>query len=163
MKFTTLPKNGASWRDPLIYSFNTELASPTDVEFTIFDTMRNMTLGTVRLSGVTRGSFDIAPYVRQVATLTPQMADTMKIVASPSTACIVVSSGEVSSVEQFYFRTAIDSPRNSEPKARSIKVCRPSRFTTTRGTTSIPMVLHVPAKALKTNFAKHASCLKTPL
>lgn len=124
MKFTTLPKNGASWRDPLIYSFNTELETPSDVEFTIFDTMRNMTLGTVRLSGVTRGSFDIAPYIRQVATLTPQMAQTMNIVASPSTACIVVSSGEVSSVEQFYFRTAIDTtffaPLSSPPTRATI-------------------------------------------
>ena len=53
MKFTSLPKNGSSWYDQLLYGIDTELSEPTDVEISIQSISGNVEYGTMRLYGVT--------------------------------------------------------------------------------------------------------------
>ena len=64
MKFTLLPEAYSSFREPLIYAFTTEDATPRDVEIKIIDCADNKVIGRKRLYGVSSGEVDIAPYLR---------------------------------------------------------------------------------------------------
>ena len=69
MNFVSIPNNGSSWQESLIYSFETADAQPQDIEVEICDVGANSLLGTKRLYGVASGSIDIAPYLRSVCDL----------------------------------------------------------------------------------------------
>lgn len=45
MKFTNIPKNGASWSGELLYSFATELAEPGDVQVIVRNAETDAELG----------------------------------------------------------------------------------------------------------------------
>ena len=63
MKFTSIPENGLSWHDALLYAFDTE-GGARDVTMVIRDAINDCTIGTMRLYGVTQAEVDIAPYLR---------------------------------------------------------------------------------------------------
>lgn len=67
MKFTSIPEAYSSFREPLIYAFNTESATPHDVELKIINRTTGEEIGRKRLYNVTSGEVDIAPYLRSAA------------------------------------------------------------------------------------------------
>lgn len=69
MKFTSLPPNGSSWQEPLIYIFDTESPTPQDLLVEILDLESKRVLATKRLYGVTVAQIDVAPYLRSLCDL----------------------------------------------------------------------------------------------
>jgi hypothetical protein len=67
MRFISIPQNGMSWSDRLIYSFATGLDEPTDVDIEIFDIDANQLIARKRLYSVTYSDVDIAPILRSIA------------------------------------------------------------------------------------------------
>lgn len=64
MKFTTQPENLTPVDAGLVYAFDTESDEPRDVQVAIIEYDSDEVVGRQMLCGVTKGSFDIAPYVR---------------------------------------------------------------------------------------------------
>lgn len=109
MKFVTIPQNGASWSEKLLYTFDTESTEQSDMLFEIVDADSQATIGAVGLRGVISGSFDIAPYIRQrlVGELAqPSLLATM--MRSRAAINVVVRCGEVESDARIFFRAAYD-------------------------------------------------------
>ena len=48
MRFVSIPTNGSSWQEPLVYSFETEDALPADILVEIRDIGSNSVLATKR-------------------------------------------------------------------------------------------------------------------
>ena len=67
MKFTSLPEAYSSFREPLLYAFDTQSSREQEVEIKITNKTTGELLGTKRLYGVTKGEVDIAPYLRSAA------------------------------------------------------------------------------------------------
>ena len=61
MKFTSIPDTYSSYREPLIYAFDTESTTPRDVELKIINRSTGEEIGRKRLYNVTSGEVDIAP------------------------------------------------------------------------------------------------------
>lgn len=66
MKFTLLPKTYSSYREPLIYEFDTQ-AAPADVEVRVVEATTGEVIGRKMLYGVSTARVDIAPFVRRAA------------------------------------------------------------------------------------------------
>lgn len=66
MKFTLLPKTYSSYREPLIYEFDTQTA-PADVEVRVVEATTGEVIGRKMLYGVSTARVDIAPFVRRAA------------------------------------------------------------------------------------------------
>ncbi|MBO7330792.1 MAG: hypothetical protein J6U52_03265 [Alistipes sp.] len=64
MKFTKIPEAHSSFRDMLVYGFDTEAAAH-DVELKIINADTGETIATKRLYGISQGEVDIAPYLRR--------------------------------------------------------------------------------------------------
>ena len=64
MKFTKIPEAHSSFRDKLVYGFDTEAAAH-DVELKIINADTGETIATKRLYGISQGEVDIAPYLRR--------------------------------------------------------------------------------------------------
>jgi hypothetical protein len=109
MIFVSIPDNGSSWRDRLLYSFATESEQQQDVEVEILNTTTGSVLGSMRLYGVTQGVVDIAPYVRPHVSMkfmeTTRQAD-LKL--SPSAISVVVRINGVESEARVFFRSQFD-------------------------------------------------------
>lgn len=109
MKFVTIPQNGESWNDELIYEFLCSDEEPRDVRFEIMDGNRSELIGELLLHGVTGGSFNIAPYIRRhlLAKLVqpPRQAT---LVPSPAAINVVVRSGELVAPKRLFFRAPFD-------------------------------------------------------
>ena len=69
MRFVSIPTNGSSWQEPLVYNFETDDAQPADVLVEIRDIGSNSVLATKHLYAVVSGEVDIAPYLRSVCDL----------------------------------------------------------------------------------------------
>lgn len=109
MKFTQLPKDGASWQETLRYQFSTENTEPENLVVEIIDETLQQTIATVNLYATTKGDIDIAPYLRDRLKLTPATS-TRAIILSKSPSAITVSvvvNGVKSDVRHF-FRAAHD-------------------------------------------------------
>ena len=76
MKFTSIPEAYSSFREPLIYAFDTESTTPHDVELKIINRTTGEEIGRKRLYNVTTGEIDIAPYLRSAARPTLPVAIT---------------------------------------------------------------------------------------
>ncbi len=63
MKFTSIPEALRSFREPLLYAFDTE-QEPHDVEVKIIDADSDTLVAVKRLYGVSEAEIDIAPYLR---------------------------------------------------------------------------------------------------
>lgn len=64
MKFTKIPEAHSSFRDKLVYGFDTEAAAH-DVELKIINADTGETIAAKRLYGISQGEVDIAPYLRR--------------------------------------------------------------------------------------------------
>ena len=64
MKFTSIPESFMSFREPLLYAFDTQTEAH-DVEVKIKNAKTDQVLGRKLLYGVVTGEVDIAPYLRQ--------------------------------------------------------------------------------------------------
>lgn len=104
MKFTNIPKNGASWNDKLLYSFSTELEQPSDVVVVVRDVDTGAILGEMRLYSVTEATVDISSIIRRSVSLEPPIASSPTIVVSPSLCHVVVEVEGVASPDLLLFR-----------------------------------------------------------
>ena len=64
MKFTKIPEAHSSFRDKLVYGFDTEAAAH-DVELKIINADTGETIATKRLYGISQGEVELAPYLRR--------------------------------------------------------------------------------------------------
>lgn len=120
MKFVSIPSYGASWREPLIYSFSTETSEAMDVVVEILEASTQELLGQMRLYGVTKGMVNIAPYVARRASLAPiNRASGLAVMQSPSAVAVVVRINGVYSEKRLFFRAAF-SPDMSMSLSRAI-------------------------------------------
>lgn len=109
MKFVTIPQNGASWNEELIYEFLCSDAAPRDVRFEIINDDRSELIGELVLRGVTGGSFNIAPYVRRY--LLPKLAQPPQqatLIPSHAAINVVVRSDELVAPKRLFFRAPFD-------------------------------------------------------
>lgn len=108
MKFTSLPKNGASWYDKLLYGIDTELTEPSDVEISIQSASGNVEYGKMRLYGVTTAEFNIAPYLLNSSDIKPYISRIgIMNVSRPSLDVKVVANG-VESESRILSRTPFE-------------------------------------------------------
>ena len=109
MKFTSMPADGASWREPLVYRFSTEEVVPQDVSVSIIDAASGTVYGSLKLYGVVKGEVDIAPYIAKNASLTP-IWNSRSLAVSRSTSAkrVVVSINGMTSMERLFFRSKFD-------------------------------------------------------
>lgn len=107
MNFKTIPKNGASWRKPLVYEVElTEDDGQVDIE--IYDHISAQVIGGVRLYAQGVVEVDIAPYIRSMLPKNSSLQDTSEIINISQDACRV--SLRVSDVEtepRLFFREDI--------------------------------------------------------
>lgn len=109
MKFTQLPKDGASWQEPLRYKFSTESTEPENLKVEIRDETLQQTIATLNLYATTTGDIDIAPYLRDRLRLTPITSIRAILLAiSPSAIAVSVVVNGVRSAVRHFFRSAHD-------------------------------------------------------
>ena len=103
MKFTSIPEAYSSFREPLIYSFDTQSTTPTDVEITIKNYHDDNIIGRKKLYGITTGEVDIAPYLRWAAQPTlPTTIDECAVVECATQMTVYVeANGKQSKVRNF--------------------------------------------------------------
>lgn len=106
MKFTNIPKNGASWSGELLYSFATELAEPGDVQVIVRDAETDAELGRLKLYAITEATVDIAPIVRRRVSDEPQIAIASEIVPSRAMCRVIVEVEGVRSPTITLFRAS---------------------------------------------------------
>ena len=108
MKFVSIPNYGASWREPLIYSFSTETSEPSDIVVDILEASTQESIGRMKLYGVTRGMVNIAPYVARRASLAPiEGGSELVVIPSPSAVAVVVKVNDLYSEERLFFRSEL--------------------------------------------------------
>lgn len=102
MKFTKIPEAHSSFRDKLVYGFDTEAAAH-DVELKIINADTSETIATKRLYGISQGEVDIAPYLRrEVKSQLPPKVDGCGVVECGMQCRVKVEAdGVVSPVRRF--------------------------------------------------------------
>lgn len=109
MKFTSIPESYSSFREPLIYAFNTESTTPRDVELKIINRTTGEEIGSKRLYNVTTGEVDIAPYLRSASRPSlPASIEACGEVNVGTTIKVVVEAEGVTSSSRNYVATTID-------------------------------------------------------
>lgn len=103
MKFTSIPEAYSSFREPLLYAFDTEQTEPQEVELKIINKADGTTLGSKRLYGVTSGEVDIAPYLRSamVSTLPESITECGEVDCHTQIKVAVEAEGVNSAVRNF--------------------------------------------------------------
>ena len=104
MKFTNIPKNGASWSGELLCSFATELADKSDVQVIVRDAETDAELGRLKLYAITEATVDIAPIVRRRVSDEPQIARASEIIPSRAMCRVIVEVEGVRSPKISLFR-----------------------------------------------------------
>lgn len=133
MKFLSIPENGSSWVESLIYEIDMESSTPQDLTVEIVNSVTHQSLGICRLYGVQKARVDIAPYVR-AACVNSLENNTISSLVISKAACklFVVANGNISD-ERLYFRAKIDSSRaqllSTMPERQSIVLGDVVRFT----------------------------------
>lgn len=111
MRFTSIPENGASWREKLIYAIDTESAQGVDLRIEIVDTTLGQ-LASLNVYNVTSTEVDIAPYLR--ASVDESPTDGIEgLTWSSAALSVVVRVGEIESPKRLYYRAKIDSLKPS--------------------------------------------------
>lgn len=108
MNFVSIPKNGSSWQEPLIYSFETEGAIPTDVVVEICDVGASSMLATKSLYGVASGEIDIAPYLRSLCDQHIKLADANSVTNTQMARTISVKINGSESESRLFMPRSID-------------------------------------------------------
>lgn len=108
MNFISIPKNGASWRNSLLYSVATADGKVQDFTIEIYLSETAEIIGRKVVYGVASAEFDIAPYLRSA--LTARMANSHSAVAmsSPSALRVYVVVNGVASETRIFFRERFD-------------------------------------------------------
>ena len=104
MKFTNIPKNGASWSGELLCSFATELADKSDVQVIVRDAETDAELGRLKLYAITEATVDIAPIVRRRVSDEPPIERASAIVPSLAMCRVIVEVEGVRSPKIALFR-----------------------------------------------------------
>ena len=109
MKFTSIPEAYSSFREPILYTFNTESTTPRDVELKIINRTTGEEIGRKRLYNVTTGEVDIAPYLRSAARTTlPSSIEECGEVSVGTTIKVVVEAEGVTSSSRNFIAATID-------------------------------------------------------
>lgn len=109
MKFTSIPEAYSSFREPLLYAFDTESNEARDVELKIINKANNTVIGRKKLYGVTTGEVDIAPYLRSVAVTTlPDTITECGVVETASQIKVIVEAEGVSSAVRNFVAAKVD-------------------------------------------------------
>ena len=108
MKFTSIPNNGSSWGDELIYAIDTEVDTPSNIVVDIRDTNRNVSLGRYRLYGVITAEINISPYLRSLENLEIKTSTTATSYISPASRTIGVMINGYPSDARTFFRAPLD-------------------------------------------------------
>lgn len=107
MKFTSIPDTYSSYREPLIYAFDTESTTPRDVELKIINRSTGEEIGRKRLYNVTSGEVDIAPYLRAQSrpTLPERVEQSGEVETSTTIRVVVEAEGKTSTARNFVATT----------------------------------------------------------
>ena len=109
MKFTSIPEAYSSFREPLLYAFDTESDEARDVELKIINKADNAVIGRKKLYGVTAGEVDIAPYLRSVAVTTlPDTITECGVVETASQIKVAVEAEGVSSAARNFVAAKVN-------------------------------------------------------
>ena len=109
MKFTSIPEAYSSFREPLLYAFDTESSEARDVELKIINKADNAVIGRKRLYGVTAGEVDIAPYLRSVAVTTlPDTITECGVVETASQIKVIVEADGANSAVRNFVAAQVD-------------------------------------------------------
>lgn len=113
MNFKTIPKNGASWREPLLYEV--ELADDEQqVEVEIYDQITQRVIGSLRLYANGPTEVDIAPYIRSAVSSNGALPEsTAAITTSTDAFMIKLRANGMTTQQRLYFREDI-SNRSSQ-------------------------------------------------
>lgn len=106
MKFLSIPENGASWREKLIYAIDAESDEGVDLKVEIVDTSLGQ-LASLNIYNVTSAEVDIAPYLRASVDEAPTDG-TEGLAWSTAALSIVVRVGGVESPQRVYYRAKLD-------------------------------------------------------
>ena len=108
MKFTSIPNNGSSWGDELIYAIDTEVETPSNLVVDIRDTKSNKSLGRYRLYGVTTAEVNISPYLRSLDNMEVKTSSTATSYISPASRTVRLLVNGYASEERTFFRAPLD-------------------------------------------------------
>ena len=109
MKFTSIPEAYSSFREPLLYAFDTESNEARDVDLKIINKTDNTVIGRKKLYGVTSGEVDIAPYLRSVAVTTlPDTITECGVVETASQIKVIVEAEGVSPAVRNFVAAKVD-------------------------------------------------------
>ena len=116
MKFTSIPEAFSSFREPLLYAFDTQSSKAQEVEISIIDKSSGTTIGRKRLYGVTKGEIDIAPYLRSAIVPTlPETIEACGVVECPTQMKVVVQAGGVNSSTRTFIAAKVDLDNYYQP------------------------------------------------
>jgi hypothetical protein len=116
MYFVTIPNDGSSWQQPLIYCFANEEGEPTDVLVEIIDESRDKIIATKRLYGVVEAEVDIAPYLSSLSRQSVVISGVSAIRDSKLARSISVSINGTKSSSRLFVHSSFDV---SQPKLLS--------------------------------------------
>ena len=111
MRFVSIPQNGASWSKKLIYSFDTELDEPTDVDVEIYNQTTHQLIARKRMYGVQRAELDIAPILRSAMEMTIPEVESSRALSSPMGCKVAVGIMGLMSVERLFSAANIEQLR----------------------------------------------------
>ena len=111
MNFISIPPNGSSWQEPLIYSFASEDGSTTDILVEIRDDDLGELMATKRLYGVATAQIDIAPYLRSLCNIKIDIPESNAIVESETTKRVTVVVNGTESPSLIFFARALDTTK----------------------------------------------------
>jgi hypothetical protein len=116
MRFTSMPEAMSSFRQRLLYAFDTESTTPKDVEIKIINRLNNTIIGRKLLRSVTSGEVDIAPYLRSavVASL-PQQVDECAIIDTSTQIAVSVEINGTSSPTLPFVAAKVDLTKSYTP------------------------------------------------
>ena len=116
MKFTSIPEAFSSFREPLLYAFDTQSNRAQEVEINIIDKSSGTTIGSKRLHGVTKGEIDIAPYLRSAVVPTlPETIEACGVVECPTQMKVAVEANGVTSSSRTFIAAKVDLDNYYQP------------------------------------------------
>lgn len=112
MIFKTIPQNGSSWRESLLYKIEFEQRMES-AEVEIFDQLTSTTVATLRLYNVKSTEVDIAPYIRSMMASNGLHSSSAIITTSKDACRVVLRAAGEESEPRLFFRANLPQ---DEPK-----------------------------------------------
>lgn len=110
MKFLTIPLNGSSWRDPLIYAIELDEADEGVADVQIVDSKTREVMASFKLYNIAAAEIDIAPYLRCRADVSPARGDQVLSLSTAVFGVLVMVNG-VAAPGRTYYRAKLDVAR----------------------------------------------------